>query len=683
MTTPMNFGGLSSGVQWNDVVDATIKAMEARNVTPITDRITLRNSQKDAWTKLQDLVNTLNSAAIGIRRTGFAGFQATVPTSIASGRSLLTASATSDAVAGRYRVEVLQTADTAKIAGGSVADTSAARGLSGSFTVNGTSISVDAADSLLAIRDKINSADTGVTASIVSEGGNAGRLVLTNNASGATSLDLGDGAEGLGRELGFLDSRSKPISSATISAAVALGLSVTPPPASIRVGNVTVTVDLSTESISSIAAKINAAGGSAQVETEQYGDETRYRLVTDGNVTAVDADPNSQAVVDALGMTAGGFGSIQHSVQTSVFTDASDNLVTASTALTALKVDGASANLAVGDAINIRGTRGDGTLVTYGIVVEAGDTVQSLLDKINDASSGFGSGARTATASVGPDGRIRLTDDTGGASRLSLSMSVTHADGGTESLGAVSTSVVGRSRELQQGRDAIVVVDGQQFTRSSNTFSDVISGVALTLQSAEPGTTIDVSVERDSKGATDAVKKVVDAYNAIQKFFDEQRVPGAPLYADSGLRNLVSTFTTALRTEVTSNSTYGLAANVGLVLDRYGQLTFDEAKFTKAFAAKPDEIESLLGFSGIGGAFVSATDAATRYGMGTISTSINSIIENVHTLTSREADQKRRLEDRRLQLIEQFTKMEEAMTRLQQQSGSLLASLTGLQNGQN
>ncbi len=72
MTAPLNFGGLSSGVQWNDIVDSTMKAMEARNVKPITDRITLRGRQKEAWTALQKLVETLNSSALAVRRSALA-----------------------------------------------------------------------------------------------------------------------------------------------------------------------------------------------------------------------------------------------------------------------------------------------------------------------------------------------------------------------------------------------------------------------------------------------------------------------------------------------------------------------------------------------------------------------------------------------------------------------------------
>jgi flagellar hook-associated protein 2 len=680
MTTSINnFSGLSSGVQWNDLVDATISAMEARNVTPITDRITLQTKQQEAWKKLQGLVQDMNSAALAVRKVGFGGYSATVPTSASSGRSLLTATASNAATAGRYRVEVQQVADTAKIGGGAVSDTTAARGLDGTFSVNGTAITVDAADSLAGIRDKINAANAGVSATIVSEGGTAGRLVITSKTSGSTGLNLTDGTNGIARELGFVDTRSKPISSATAAAAVALGMSVYPQPASIRVGDKVIVADLANESISRIASKINAAGGSASVESEVYGDETRYRLVVDGNVSAVSGDPDSQAVVDALGFAAGKTGAIAQSVQSAAFTDSSDGVVNAASSLAGLKVDGSSVNLNVGDAINIRGTRGDGTAVTYGLVVQPGDTMQTLLDRINDASSGFGSGARTANAQLGDDGRIRLTDETGGASRLALSMTVTRADGSTGTLGATTTAVAGRSRQLQEGRDAIFRVDGQEFTRSTNTIADAVPGLTLNLLTAEPGSTVDVAVDRDVQANVDATKKLVDAYNAIRSFYDEQRATDAPLYSDSSLRRVVNTMTDALRTEVASNGTYSRSVNVGLMLDRNGKLAFDQDAFKKALADKPEEVEALFGLTGLGTAFVKATDNATSFGAGPISTQMNSLSESMEKLRGREIEEKKRLELRREQLILRYTQMEEAMTRLTSQSNSLLSSVQGLQ----
>lgn len=679
MSSPINISGLSTGIQWGDIVDSTIKAYEARQVTPITDRITKRAAQKTAWTKMQGLVETLNTNARNLRRTGFGGFVANVPPSPSTSRTLLSATASLTATPGRYRVEVLQLADTAKIGGASVADTTAARGLTGSMSINGTSIDIVGTESLADIRTKINDANIGVTAAIVSEGGTAGRLVLTSNTAGASGVTITDGTGGMARELGFLDTRSKPISSASMTAAAALGLAVYPQPASIRVGTTLITADLATESIASIAAKINAAGGAASVESEAYGSETRYRLVVDGNVTAVDGDADSQAVIDALGFAAGTTGSVKQTVQTPVYTDAADAVAGASTSLVGLKFGGSSSDLAVGDAINIRGMRGDGTAVTIGLVVGANDTMQTLLDKVNDATTGFGSGSRTATAALGSDGRIRLTDDTGGASRLSLSMSVTHADGTTGSLGSASTSVAGRSRELQVGQDAVIRVDGREITRATNNITDAIAGVTLSLSTAEPGTEIDVTIDRDVKGTVDSVQKFVDSYNEIRKFFDEQRLGDAPLYADTLLRGVVSTFQEALRTDVSSNATYNKLTIAGVTLDRNGILTFNQDTFKTALADKPGEIEALFGFSGVGQAFVTATDNATQFGVGTISAQLKNINQNTILLKKREADAQKRIELKREQLVAQFTRMEEAMSRLTSQSSSLLSSVKGLQ----
>ena len=681
---PTTVSGLSSGIQWGDIVDATIRAQEARDLTPITNDIETRARQKTAWTQLQALTQTLNDAARLIRRAGFGGYTANVPTSPTSGRALLTASPTLNAVAGTYRVAVAQLADTAKLAGNSVANTASALGVSGTFTLNGTTVSVVTTDTLLDLQQKLNDANTGatptgVTATVVSDGGTAGRLVLTANASGSTGITLTDGTGGIAREIGFIDSRTKPISSATQAAAIALGLSVSPSPATIRVGNRLITADLAVDSIASIAAKINAAGGSASVESEQYGDQTRFRLVTDGNVSAVVGDAGSQAVIDALGFAAGQSGTVKQTVSTGAYTDSGSAIATDTTALAGLKLDGASTALAVGDAINIRGFRGDGTAVTVGLVVGSSDTMQTLLNKINDVTTGFGSGVRPAVASLGADGRIRMADSVGGASRLSMTLAITHADGSAGSLGATTITTSGRSRELQQGKDAILRVDGRELTRNSNNITDAISGVTLSLTSAEPNTTIDVAISRDVDGSLGAVQKFADAYNAIRAFSDGQRTPGSALYGNTSLRGIVDSFTAALRTSVSTNTTYSKLALTGVSLDRNGILVVDKDVLKTAIAAKPLEVEALFSFSGIGGAFVAATDVVTRYGTGTISTQTQSIASATTRLKARQVNAQRRLDEKRASLVAQFTKMETAIATLNQRGTVITSSIKALQ----
>jgi flagellar hook-associated protein 2 len=683
MSNPIaNFSGLSSGVQWNDVIDRLVVAEEARLVAPVTRQLDLRTKQREAWRTFQGLVGTLSESARALRRAGFGGFTATVPPSPASGRALVAASASGAAAPGRYRVEVVQLAETARLGGASVTDRASPLGLAGDFTVNGATVTVAAGDSLEAIRDKINAATAGattrVTASIVQEGTSGGRLVLTRDTPGSAGIVLADGAGGLARELGFLDTRSKPISSTTAAIAAALGVVPTPPPATIRVNGRVITVDLAVDSIASLVARINAAGGAAAAEAVAYGDETRWRLVADGNVTADDAD--GEAVIAALGLAAGEAGSIRQTVASGVLSAAGGGIATTSTALAGLEVDGAPVGLAVGDAINIRGLRGDGSSVSIGLVVDPGETVQDLLDRINDATAGFGAGDRPATAALGPDGRIRLTDGTGGASRLSLTLQVVRADGSTGTLGTPTVTTAGRSRELQQGRDAVIRVDGQEVVRASNTIADAIPGVTLTLSAAEPGTTVDVTVERDLGGAVDATRKLVDAYNAVRTFFDEQRTTNGPLATSSSLRAVLDRFTAALRTEAADNATYTRATLAGLTLDRGGRLQLDAATLRTALTSAPREVEALFGFTGIGGAFVAASDEATRFETGVISAQLRGVDEASARLRAREADARRRLEERRAALVRQFTQMEEALAKINAQGSYIASQMAALQN---
>jgi flagellar hook-associated protein 2 len=204
--------------------------------------------------------------------------------------------------------------------------------------------------------------------------------------------------------------------------------------------------------------------------------------------------------------------------------------------------------------------------------------------------------------------------------------------------------------------------------------------VTLSLTAAEAGTTVDLDIARDVDGAAEATKKLVDAYNAVQTFFDEQRASDAPLYGNTLLRGVVSSFTAALRTEVTTNASYQRPTLAGLVLDRTGMLTYDAEKFKAALNAAPAEIEALFGFTGMGGAFVTATDNASSFSTGTISNQLRTIDESTLRLRSREEEGRRRLEARRVALVDQFTQMEAALSRLNSQGTAISGLMASIQN---
>ncbi|MES3034825.1 MAG: flagellar filament capping protein FliD [Gemmatimonadota bacterium] len=682
-----NIGGLVSGVKWTDLVDQLAAAEKARIVTPLQTQITAADKRKVAWNELAALVTKLQDAGNALKLgTAFTNFATAVSPSSQTNRTLVSASASAAARPGSYKVEVVDLARAEKLSGAVVSDATAALALTGTFTVAGQTVTLDPADSLEAVRDKINSLNSGATAtkvsaSVLTSAAGQKRLVLSADIVGSAGTGLTDGPEGVLRDLGFVDTRSRAVSSSGLAVAAALGITV-PPPSSIRVGGRTINVDLSVDSLAGIVAKIRAAGGQAEVQTETVGGVPSYRLSVGGNV-ADSGDPNSAATIAALGFAAGTQSTVQQVVASgNAFQDASNNVASSTTLLTDLRAGGVSLGVNVGDTLTFSGMRGDGSTVTTSFVVGGADTLQTLLSKLNEPTSGFGGGTRPATATLDADGKLRLNDGTGGDSRLRLAMSVSPAMGGAAAslLGTFGTETVGRSRALAVGSDAQVKVDGVLLTRATNTISDALDGVTINLMQAEPGTEIDLTVTRDLEASVKAVKDFAKAYNDVVTFQAGQQLTGQPLQSNSTLRRLVNTFTQALRTEVLAGGAYSKATLAGVTLTRSGSIEVNDTTLRSAMGTNLTGIQALFGSAGIGLAMVTATTFASRSVDGTITSAITSITDSNTRLTKRMNEAQDRVDARREALIARFTAMELAMSRLQQQGNSLSASMAGLTN---
>ena len=684
-TGTINIGGLASGVQWRDLVDQVAAVETAQSVTPLKTQISDAEKRKTAWNSLSALVTKLQDAGTALKLgSAFTNFAANASASSQTSRALLSATANAGAQPGSYRVEVVDLARAEKLSGAVVADSAVALGLTGTFAIAGQNVTVAATDTLDAVRDKINSLNTGgtptkVSASVIASAAGQKRLVISSDSPGSTGTGLADGTEGVLRDLGFMDTQSRAVPSMGLSVAAALGVTM-PPPSSIRVGNTTISIDLSVDSISIIVAKIRAAGAQAEVQKDIVGGVPSYRISVGGNVTAT-ADPNSASTIAALGFASGAQTSVQQVVASGLaFQGASNTVATATTRLTDLRAGGVSLGVTVGDTLTFSGMRGDGTTITTSFVVGGADTLQTLLSKLNDNTTGFGAGTRPALASVDPDGKLRLNDTVGGDSRLRLALTLSPAAGGAPAslLGSFSAETVGRSRAMVKGSDAQVRVDGVLITRSSNTISDALQGVSLNLLQSEPGSEIDLTVTRDLEKSVKSVKDFASAYNDIVTFAAGQQLAGQPLQSSTTLRRILSSFTQSLRTEVPTAGAYSRSTLAGLTLSRAGTVDVDDTRLRDALGANLTGVQALFGTAGIGNAMVTATNFASRSVDGTITSAISSITDSNSRLTRRITDAQARVDTRRTALITRFTSMELAISRLQQQGTNLSSAVSGL-----
>jgi flagellar hook-associated protein 2 len=619
------FSGLSSGIQWRDMVTQIIAIESKRLVDPLTTRQTKLSSSAAAWSEFRTVAATFRDAAKAVRdATVFNTFNASVSKSSSTSRELVSLTTSTSAAPGAYSLEVQQLASAEKL-GGAVATTAAtALGVTGSFAINSKTVTVTATDTLTTLRDKVNalnsgSTPSGVSASILQSSAGA-RLVLSADQTGAAGIELVDDDVGTLTSLGFTDTsvvsnvtsdgytQTNRLSSSTTAFATMLGIPL-PTPSTIKVGGQTITVDLTVDSLSLVAARINAATGTsdaASVVTETVGGSTYSRLRTSLAVEADAADAaNSARTLAVLGFTSAGRSGIAQVVKSAnTFTDAGNGSANAAsgTLLSALQVGGQSLGIAAGDTVTISGKRGDGTTVTRTLTVAADSTMASLLDSANNVSSGYGSGSRTAALSLS-SGKLVLTDSVAGDSQLTMSITVAKASGTTISLGSISAAnggSVGRNREISSGTDSRFLIDGQVVTRNTNNVSDVVSGVTFNLLAAEEGTTVSAQVTRNFDDAVSRMQNFTAAYNEVRAWADANLATGKRLAGNTALKSMVNTLSASLLQNVVGLSgSYTAAATAGLSRDKYGLLTVDTSVLKSALTTNFEDVRNLFSAVGI------------------------------------------------------------------------------------
>ncbi|MBX3560517.1 MAG: flagellar filament capping protein FliD [Sphingomonas sp.] len=225
---------------------------------------------------------------------------------------------------------------------------------------------------------------------------------------------------------------------------------------------------------------------------------------------------------------------------------------------------------------------------------EANDNLDGLARAINASGAGV-----TASVVTGVDGaRLVVKGATGEANAFTLSVP-DGTDSGLERF-AFGPSVVGGMTQAQPAQDAVVVVDGVQVRRATNSFSDLIDGVQIDLKRAAPGQAVAVGVTRPTEAIGQAVQDFVAAYNELMAMIAEATRPGVngeggPLRGDLGLREmqrqLAQLPSTMLASEGTGPKTL---AEIGVRTNRDGTLGVNVGQLQQALASDPDGVEALF-----------------------------------------------------------------------------------------
>jgi len=215
-STSTSTSSIGSGLDVNSIVSA-LMAVEQIPLTKLNAKIATDQTQLSLFGGVTNLVSSFQTAVRGLTTAGsFQAFDATP-----ADTSVLTASATSTAAVGNYSIGVTSLAQSQQLIAAGQASSSATIGsgatttlsfdfgtisggaLSGgtytgaTFASNGGGVKTVTIDStnntLQGMRDAINNANIGVSASIINDGGTTPyRLAITSTASGSNnSLSIG------------------------------------------------------------------------------------------------------------------------------------------------------------------------------------------------------------------------------------------------------------------------------------------------------------------------------------------------------------------------------------------------------------------------------------------------------------------------------------------------------------
>jgi flagellar hook-associated protein 2 len=229
---------------------------------------------------------------------------------------------------------------------------------------------------------------------------------------------------------------------------------------------------------------------------------------------------------------------------------------------------------------------------TFQIQVGSNTPVTVTVNSSNNTLTGLAASINSQNAGV----TANVIQDSNGY-RLALVSSTTGAPGDI----TISGNTTGLTfNKAVTGTNASLVVDGIPISSASNTVSNVINGVTLSLGSPSPNTPVTLNVSPDTTQVTSAINTFVSAYNTVIGDINSQfnvasdGSGGGPLEADNTLRDVQSQLLGAVSFSTSGNSGIVNLASIGVNLNDDGTLSVDNSALSNALSSNFSAVQNFL-----------------------------------------------------------------------------------------
>ena len=219
---------------------------------------------------------------------------------------------------------------------------------------------------------------------------------------------------------------------------------------------------------------------------------------------------------------------------------------------------------------------------------------------------------------------------------------------------------------------------GQVITRSSNTITDAIPGVTLTLVTTGSA---DINAEVEKGSVTKPVGSFVDAFNKLNDTLKQLTTyvkpgdPGnGPLIGDSTVQSIASRLKQIINSKVTTGEITSLN-QLGVGFDKKGVMTFDSQILDKAVESNFEAVKAFLNASDSVATRLNTTVSQYLDTKGSLSTQQDSLNKQLVQLATEKTAVEKRLESTQKSLQQQFIAMDTAVSKFKSTGDFLTQAL--------
>ena len=340
-------------------------------------------------------------------------------------------------------------------------------------------------------------------------------------------------------------------------------------------------------------------------------------------------------------------------------------------------------NVAPADTTTYSGFAADGAIAAINVDIQSGSaTLADVRDAINAATN-------LVTASLVKNGsnyKLLLSPaNSGVASSISVSVADTSDGSNTDNSGLSQlafNSTASNLNQVRPGSDAAFSINGMSLSSSSNTLTDVIDGVDITLLQ-QTTSAVTLTLSENYSVAQSAVEAFVTAYNsyvtthANLTAYDTSTEAAGALLGDFTARSISDQLRAQLsQTIASATGSYTSLSQIGVEVQTGGTLKLDATKFQAAMTADRDSVQAI---------FVDRTSGGST--LAGLASAMDTLLESFTSSTGSIKDRTDSIEDQMTQIsldeLEFGRRMANLEARYRSQFNaldSLLAEITATQD---